>query len=243
MSLSHGSSIVRDGLVLHLDAANPKSYPGSGTSWVDLSGNGNHVTLYNGVTFSNGSLIGDGVDAYGRTNSTLDLTSTNAITVISAWKMPTTTSTGILYEHTVTWNVVNSGYGGFGLGPNSQGSGNVANWIHVQVQGNVGYGGRNTPTPDSTAFQHYAAIHDFTATALNETVNHINGALVTTTGGTSYTANNTGNFGNDHLYLWTRGGTASFNSGSLSFLKIYNRRLTLDEIKIDFEATRGRYGI
>lgn len=52
MSLGHGSSIIRDGLVLHLDAANPKSYPGSGTTWNDLSGNGYDGTLVNGVGYS-----------------------------------------------------------------------------------------------------------------------------------------------------------------------------------------------
>jgi hypothetical protein len=34
-------------LVLCLDAGDKKSYSGSGTTWYDRSGNGNHVTLYN----------------------------------------------------------------------------------------------------------------------------------------------------------------------------------------------------
>lgn len=55
MSLGHGASVVRDGLVLHLDAANVKSYSGSGTTWSDLSGNGFNATLYNGATISNGT--------------------------------------------------------------------------------------------------------------------------------------------------------------------------------------------
>jgi hypothetical protein len=45
MSLGHGASVVRDGLVVDLDATNVKSYPGSGTTWYDLSGNGNNGTL------------------------------------------------------------------------------------------------------------------------------------------------------------------------------------------------------
>src|SRR6056300_111169 len=45
MALAYNSRIVRDGLVLHLDAANVKSYPGSGSTWFDLSGNGNNFTL------------------------------------------------------------------------------------------------------------------------------------------------------------------------------------------------------
>lgn len=65
MSFSHSPRIVTDGLVLCLDAANPQSYPGSGTSWADLSGNGNTGTLTNGPTFStgnSGSIVFDGND-------------------------------------------------------------------------------------------------------------------------------------------------------------------------------------
>ena len=35
--------IVTDGLVLNLNAADPNSYPGSGTTWIDISGNGNKI--------------------------------------------------------------------------------------------------------------------------------------------------------------------------------------------------------
>ena len=47
-----GPNVVTDGLVLALDAGNAKSYPGSGTSWSDLSGQGNNGTLTNGPTYS-----------------------------------------------------------------------------------------------------------------------------------------------------------------------------------------------
>lgn len=40
MALAHYPQIIRNGLVLCLDAANSKSYPGTGTTWSDLSGNG-----------------------------------------------------------------------------------------------------------------------------------------------------------------------------------------------------------
>ena len=42
--------IVTDELKLCLDASNPASYHGSGTTWYDLSGNGNNGTMVNGVT-------------------------------------------------------------------------------------------------------------------------------------------------------------------------------------------------
>ena len=63
----YGPRIVTDGLVLCLDAGNPKSYPGSGTVWTDLSRNNNNGTLTNGPTFSSddkGSVIFDGTNDY-----------------------------------------------------------------------------------------------------------------------------------------------------------------------------------
>jgi len=46
------SSIVTDGLVLHLDAGNTKSYPGDGNTWYDLSGNSNNGNNIN-MTYNN----------------------------------------------------------------------------------------------------------------------------------------------------------------------------------------------
>lgn len=47
MAFNYSPKIVTDGLVFAVDAANRKSYPGSGTTWKDLSGNGNDGTLTN----------------------------------------------------------------------------------------------------------------------------------------------------------------------------------------------------
>jgi hypothetical protein len=79
MSYNNGPRIITNGLVLCLDAGNPKSYPGIGTSWVDLSGNGNNGTLTNGPAFNSsntGSIVFDGINdycdtplTYGGTNS------------------------------------------------------------------------------------------------------------------------------------------------------------------------------
>lgn len=55
MTFIHSPRIVTDGLIMYLDAANPRSYPGSGTAWNDLSGNKNNGTLTNGPTFDSGN--------------------------------------------------------------------------------------------------------------------------------------------------------------------------------------------
>lgn len=67
MAVYGGPDIVTDGLVLCLDAGNSRSYPGSGTTWIDLSGNGNNGTLVGGVNYNSankGSLVFDGVNDY-----------------------------------------------------------------------------------------------------------------------------------------------------------------------------------
>ena len=67
MACHAGPNIVEDNLVLSLDAGNPKSYPGSGTAWTDLSGNSNTGTLTNGPTYSSadgGYLNFDGTNDY-----------------------------------------------------------------------------------------------------------------------------------------------------------------------------------
>lgn len=67
MSANVAPNVVRNGLVLDLDAANQKSYPGTGTGWSDLTPNGNNGTLTNGPTFNSangGSIVFDGTNDY-----------------------------------------------------------------------------------------------------------------------------------------------------------------------------------
>jgi len=45
MAFSNGPGIITNGLVLALDASDKNSYPGSGTTWTDISGNGNNATI------------------------------------------------------------------------------------------------------------------------------------------------------------------------------------------------------
>jgi hypothetical protein len=73
MSIAYNTSIIRDGLVLYLDAANPKSYPTTGTSWFDLSGNKFHMSLKNGVSFNSTLKCFelDGVNDFGSCDGTI----------------------------------------------------------------------------------------------------------------------------------------------------------------------------
>ena len=85
MGFSRGPKIVTNGLVLTLDAGSKKSYSGSGTTWKDLSGNGNTGTLVNGPTFNSangGSIVFDGSND---TVSTLNNTLFESEGAVSLW--------------------------------------------------------------------------------------------------------------------------------------------------------------
>ena len=74
MSNLYGPRIVTDGLVLHLDAGNSKSYPGSGSTWYDLSGNGNNYTIdASGFAYNSSgyfSMANGGISKVGTMNTT-----------------------------------------------------------------------------------------------------------------------------------------------------------------------------
>lgn len=65
-------NIVTDGLELYLNAANKNSYPGSGTTWYDLGGNGNNTILESGTTYIDNSMFFDGVTNYATISNSID---------------------------------------------------------------------------------------------------------------------------------------------------------------------------
>ena len=88
MAFSRGPSIVTDGLVLALDAANHKSYPGSGTTWYDLSSSKNTYTLTNSPTFDSGnggSIVFDGADDYATSSAPLSA-GASTYSIEACWK-------------------------------------------------------------------------------------------------------------------------------------------------------------
>jgi len=93
MAFFRGPNVVTDGLVLALDAANPRSYVSGSTTWNDLSGNNNSGSLVNGPTFSSangGSIVFDGTNDYvdtGKTATQLGVYDANY--TFDAWVYPT----------------------------------------------------------------------------------------------------------------------------------------------------------
>jgi hypothetical protein len=238
MAISYNTSIIKDGLVLYLDAANPKSYPGTGTTWFDLSGNGNNVTLFNGVTYDSNtkSLVFDGINDYARTINTLDLSPYNSVTIEVCFKDNNPLKDGMIFEHSSNWN---SNTSGFGLVVNSNGNtyfNNLHHTNHRLASGAVnysGYSGNNVVVHTNI----FSRVIDSTGRV--SYINKENRPLVTgssTTG--SYAA-----FRNDNFFISSRGGASIFTNCNMFYIKIYGRKISAQENTKNFEATRGRYGI
>lgn len=139
MGTQYNPKIVTDGLVMCLDAGNTKSYPGSGTTWTDLSGNGNNGTLTNGPTFSSsngGVIVFDGVDDY----VTVSLNLTN--TTYSVMAIAKRTSSGRVISANSNnwlmgwWQTQTDKYYAENWVSSSSGGATDTNWICYVATGN-----------------------------------------------------------------------------------------------------------
>ena len=226
MGLAHSPRIVTDGLVLALDAGNTKSYPGSGTTWTDLSGNGNNGTLVNGVGYSNGYLSFDGSDD----KVTL---SSNNVNGLSSGTTEFSILTWVKYNSTVAYTAFFEKQNGTGTTIRLD-LGWIGNLIYLTTsnsdgttvnQGSFAYGANNP-----NLWYHIALTCG--GSSKKGYVNSVNTFSQTFT---SYYPDNTYNLG--------IGGNIRELNGNIAQVSIYNRALTASEIQQNFNALRGRFGI
>ena len=246
MSLGHGASIVRDGLVLHLDAANPKSYPGTGTVWKDLSGNGNNGTLVNGVGYNsanNGSMVFDGIDDNVNCGSIIGNFNASNFS-ISFWFKTSTTGSNCAFIAKSIGNVPTSDYGWLF---NNPGSTNELGFACASITGAWGISGAySIKTIGANVNSNTWKMATLTAQRSDADVKiYINDILMPLTDyvGGSGKFNMVSNLSNNYpLRIGAESDNLYINS-SISGVQIYNRALSAAEIQQNFNATRGRYGI
>ncbi len=231
MSVQYNPKIITDNLVLYLDAANPKSYGGSGTTWTDLSGRGNTGTLVNGVGYSSankGSLSFDGVNDYVIASRPSSIITGGSIS-ISLWAKWTTTGTTIsTIQSLVDNNHSSSPIQGFII----QDRPDLSKFIHFSTNPNAN-GAISTFQVGNGAWRHIVATNDQTTSKLyidgNFNAQVSQGGLATVQPNISI-----------GYWQFTPG---RYLNGNISQVSIYNRALSAAEIQQNFNATRGRYGI
>src|SRR5210317_1490874 len=111
MAIYAGPEIVNDGLVLHVDAANSRSYPGTGSVWYDLSGNGLDFNVVGSPTWNSAGYFTNFNDSnYFECSSSTGWTS-----VMPTGDSPRTVCalvrrvTGVTFEHVIMWGDPTSG--------------------------------------------------------------------------------------------------------------------------------------
>ena len=223
---NYTGQLVTDGLVLNLDAAKVDSYPGTGTTWYDISGNNNNGTLTNGPTFSGigkqASIVFDGVDDYVNVPYTASKISfPNNNVTICVWF--NSSPSGDNYGTLVTQRSTNStGFQTYVY----------QNKFFADGGGTAGVFSTTTIVKGTIYFG--CAVYDKTNSLLKL---YVNGNFESQV---SYT-------GNIQDTYPIRLGNGTFSDGpypgSIYNAQVYNRALTPTEITQNFNALRGRYGI
>lgn len=219
---TYGPSLTLGGLVVYLDAGQAASYPGSGTSWNDLSGQNNNATLINGASYESangGAILFDGSNDYASVSSSNDFAFGTGDFTLEVWIYPQSFSTythmlalpsqstfalkanvtdGAIYFYSPSYNTYGS-TSGWTLSLNQ--------WNHVvfKRENSVGYAFLNNIEKGSKS--------GFTNSFSAQTLNIHNG------------------YPNE------------FTACKMSVVRIYNKALSSSEIAINFDYERSRYGL
>ena len=230
--MQYGPKIVTNGLVLHIDAADKKSYIGSGSSWNDLSANSRNFTLFNTPAFSSnfGGLLNfdDTVFEYGTTPNIGSLTNFS----VEAWARTNKSLTGkvttvVCNQYDLVSNL------NFSLGTNN-----------ASASYNMTFGFYNGAWRNVTGFNMaintwYHMIGTYNGSSVILYVNGVAGTPLSYTG----TATSGGEIRIARRWDDVANTASNFFSGDISIVKIYNRALTSAEVLQNFNATRGRFAI
>lgn len=250
MSTYYSPKIITDGLILYLDAASSKSYPGSGTTWYDLSGNGNNGSI------SLGEFVNAGVGSYIRNTGGVSDFFTVTVSHTSTLNTALTTTTGgwtieeIIWTNSVTYPEADAGSvasdAAYGVGATG------FDWNHGVVntyfrfgQSSNSAGGYEDDISILNIPSQYTSLNAWRVRtmvwnrATNTNFLYINDALI----GTASTPNTAGTaiydgggiiFGS--LYGWK-------HNGRRACIKIYNRALSSNEVLQNYNATKRRFGL
>jgi hypothetical protein len=225
MALHYSPRIVTDGLVLALDAADVNSYPGTGTTWYDISGNGYNGTLVNGPSFlpnqNKGIIALDGVNDIITTGITGIVPNSSSPYTVSVWCYRNRNNAG--YEELLAqWTNANSG-NSFFFGFDNSNVRFTDNWNPITVSG----------AGNVNVWMNLVGVYTTTNAYI-----YLNGTLAATKGsGFTYT-------GVGPFLIGRQGELSSeYFSGNLGNTLVYNRALSTAEIAQNYLATKTRFGL
>ena len=225
MANLYGPKIVTSGLVLCLDAGNSKSYPGTGTTWTDLSGNGYNGTLTNGPTFNSnnqGNIVFDG------TNDFVVMANSSSVPVEGPGTIDIWANYSLITGSNRTlFSLVSGGNKAIQLGTRT-GNANGLVWA---------YGGSSIL---SYSYPILDTISNWTLTFNGSNLTlYLNGL---SNASTTTATNQTGSNGIIRLGTYDSVGNEPFN-GKIYSSRLYNRVLSAAEVLQNYNATKGRFNL
>ena len=239
----HGPKIVREGLVLALDAADINSYPGTGTTWYDLSGNNYHLTLNSAAVWNNagGASYMDfenGIAKYLPGGTLTDIPGTGGIGTIciySTIKAPDTdwktlTRAAVGEDHNV---IINAGDGvSLGMYDNSGATGFNDSGYDV------------SSIPDRTTQFHYM-VWRLSSTDPYYRFYYDDNLSSPVAQITASTAEFDNGFASVGAYHNGSSSPTSFSQefGKMAMFIYYDRHLTDNELRQNYNAFKGRFGL
>jgi hypothetical protein len=243
MAFNYSPKVITDGLVLYLDAANTRSYPGTGTAWNDLSRSGNNGTLTNGPTFNSGnggSIVFDGVDDY----VNLSPASGFASFSVMVWFYPTVVQN---YNNVLDMNynsLLNSNTGNYGPRLEMDNAGSLI-WVYSASSNNNNFYSQRVLNSGLQSNIWTCATITYNGST-NNSITYYNGndTGISRINGGSGGGGFIGTFNTPRIGL----GFGSFNlpryfQGRISNVQIYNRALSSTEILQNYNATKTRFGL
>jgi hypothetical protein len=228
------SAFITDGLLLHLDAGDPSSYPGAGSTWTDLSGFARHGNLIGSPTFSTeggGAIVLNGLNQHVEAGTVepaqMTLTAwfraTGVPTNNDAFGATLITNSPQLHLGTVQYALSYS-------------------WADQRLAFTVHGNTQAVVTPNDTVLRnsvyHAAATYDGATRRL-----YVNGVLIAESPWATAPIYPTSGNRNVQIGHWGYPGYSRQFNGLIHEVAIYGRALTAAEVQQNYDATRGRFGL
>jgi hypothetical protein len=218
--------IVTSGLTLALDAGNLVSYGGTGTSWKDLTANGNNVTLINGPIYSTdggGSFVFDGSDDYAK-NDSPTLPTGNVTATICAW-IYVVSGYGD-WQGIVGWGNTNSSQSA--LLDMNQGRLAFSTWGGLGSEDLIS----TYNVPKNTWKYVVGSINNKNIKLYADGIKVLDASI-----------SSTPNVQSTNLRIATTDYPGRLLNTKIANVQIYNRELSINEVQQNYNAQRGRFGI
>lgn len=221
MALGYGPKLPKQDLSLLFDVANPKCWPGSGTTLFDLSGNGNNGAISGTLGIANGIMTFSGDDFITVTANQTSLNFRNEQT-LAYWCYHTYTSG--------RRNIHDQAYGGYGTWTHE--SGNNINYYYGNAGSNSQpYTSRNSGTTTRSVWNHLVVTRSASTITWYQ-----NGVAVNS-------ANNAyGILAETTANIRIGRGYAGYWIGDMGPVAYYRRALSANEVQNLFAAHKGRFG-